>query len=43
MGRNARGVRGMKLTDGGEVLSLLIAENDAQSVMVATLKVQPKN
>ena len=36
MGRNARGVRGMKLTDGSEVLSLLIAENDAQSVMVAT-------
>ena len=36
MGRNARGVRGMKLTDGGEVLSLLIAENEAQSVMVAT-------
>ena len=36
MGRNARGVRGMKLTDGGEVLSLLIAENDAQSVMVVT-------
>ena len=36
MGRNARGVRGMKLTDDGEVLSLLIAENDAQSVMVAT-------
>ena len=36
MGRNARGVRGMRLTDGGEVLSLLIAENDAQSVMVAT-------
>ena len=36
MGRNARGVRGMKLTNDGEVLSLLIAENDAQSVMVAT-------
>ena len=36
MGRNARGVRGMKLTDDGEVLSLLIAENEAQSVMVAT-------
>lgn len=36
MGRNARGVRGMKLTDGGEVLSLLIAEDDSQSVMVAT-------
>ena len=36
MGRNARGVRGMKLSDGSEVLSLLIAENEAQSVMVAT-------
>ena len=36
MGRNARGVRGMKFTDGGEVLSLLIAEDDSQSVMVAT-------
>lgn len=36
MGRNARGVRGMKLSDGSEVLSLLIAENEFQSVMVAT-------
>ena len=36
MGRNARGVRGMKLSDGSEVLSLLIAENESQSVMVAT-------
>ena len=36
MGRNARGVRGMKLSDGSEVLSLLIAENEAQSVMVVT-------
>ena len=36
MGRNARGVRGMKLSDGSEVLSLLIAENESQSVMVVT-------
>jgi DNA gyrase subunit A len=36
MGRNARGVRGMKLGDGSEVLSLLIAESDTQSVLVAT-------
>ena len=36
MGRNARGVRGMKLSDGSEVLSLLIAKNESQSVMVAT-------
>ena len=36
MGRNARGVRGMKLSDDAEVLSLLIAENENQSVLVAT-------
>jgi DNA gyrase subunit A len=36
MGRNARGVRGMKLQPGQRVLSLLIAENDQQSVLVAT-------
>ena len=36
MGRNARGVLCMKLSDGSEVLSLLIAENESQSVMVAT-------
>jgi DNA gyrase subunit A len=36
MGRNARGVRGMKLTENHEVLSLLIAENETESVLVAT-------
>jgi len=36
MGRNARGVRGMKLTDEQQVLSLLVAFSDAESVLVAT-------
>ena len=36
MGRATRGVRGMKLTAKQQVLSLLIAENDQQSVLVAT-------
>ncbi len=36
MGRNARGVRGMKLGKGARVISLLVAENEAQSVMTAT-------
>ena len=36
MGRNARGVRGMKLTGGHQVLSLLIASSDVESVLVAT-------
>ena len=36
MGRNARGVRGMKLSENHEVLSLLIADNDTESVLVAT-------
>lgn len=36
MGRNARGVRGMKLTDNHQVLSLLIASSDSESVLVAT-------
>ena len=36
MGRTARGVRGMKLQAGQQVLSLLIAENDQQTVLVAT-------
>ncbi len=36
MGRNTRGVRGMKLADKQQVLSLLVAENDQQSVLVAT-------
>jgi len=36
MGRATRGVRGMKLVDKQQVLSLLIADNDQQSVLVAT-------
>ena len=36
MGRNTRGVRGMKLADKQQVLSLLIADNDKQTVLVAT-------
>jgi DNA gyrase subunit A len=36
MGRATRGVRGMKLSAKQKVLSLLIAENDQQSVLVAT-------
>ncbi|MEZ0210690.1 MAG: DNA gyrase subunit A, partial [Methylophilus sp.] len=36
MGRATRGVRGMKLAAKQRVLSLLIAENDQQSVLVAT-------
>ncbi len=36
MGRATRGVRGMKLGAKQKVLSLLIAENDQQSVLVAT-------
>ena len=36
MGRNARGVRGMKLVDNQQVLSLLIASSEEQSVLVAT-------
>ena len=36
MGRGARGVRGMKLQDGQAVISLLVAESDQQSVLVAT-------
>ena len=36
MGRNTRGVRGMKLQKDQQVLSLLIAEDDKQTVLVAT-------
>jgi DNA gyrase subunit A len=36
MGRATRGVRGMKLAAKQQVLSLLIAENDQQTVLVAT-------
>ena len=36
MGRLARGVRGMKLGKGAQVISLLVAENEEQSVLTAT-------
>jgi DNA gyrase subunit A len=36
IGRAARGVRGMKLGKGHQVISLLVAENEQQSVLTAT-------
>jgi len=36
MGRNARGVRGMMLEDGQSVIAMLVAEDEAQSVLTAT-------
>jgi len=36
MGRTARGVRGMKIAEGQQVLSLLVADNHQQTVLVAT-------
>lgn len=36
MGRATRGVRGMRLAENQQLLSLLIADNDQQTVMVAT-------
>ena len=36
MGRNAHGVRGMMLDKGQKVISLLVAEDEAQSVLTAT-------
>ncbi|MDD2774629.1 MAG: DNA gyrase subunit A [Gallionella sp.] len=36
MGRDTRGVRGMKLMEGQSVISLLVAENEQQSVLTAT-------
>jgi DNA gyrase subunit A len=36
MGRAARGVRGMKLTPGAQVIALLVAENEQQFVLTAT-------
>ena len=36
MGRNAAGVRGMRLAPGGRVISLLTAENENVSVLTAT-------
>jgi DNA gyrase subunit A len=36
MGRNAHGVRGMALDNGQQVISLLVAEDETQSVLTAT-------
>jgi DNA gyrase subunit A len=36
MGREARGVRGMQLDTGQQVIALLVAEDEAQSVLTAT-------
>ena len=36
MGRQARGVRGMQLDDGQQVIALLVAEDEQQSVLTAT-------
>ncbi|ODT36975.1 MAG: DNA gyrase subunit A [Lautropia sp. SCN 70-15] len=36
MGRNARGVRGMNLEDGQQVISMLVAGDETQSVLTAT-------
>ncbi|MCL4760955.1 MAG: DNA gyrase subunit A, partial [Burkholderiales bacterium] len=36
MGRNAHGVRGMALEMGQEIISLLVAEDETQSVLTAT-------
>lgn len=36
MGRQARGVRGMNLEEGQNVIALLVAENEQQSVLTAT-------
>jgi DNA gyrase subunit A len=37
MGRNARGVRGMMLEDGQRVIAMLVAEDETQSVLTATV------
>ena len=36
MGRQARGVRGMYLEDGQNVIAMLVAEDETQSVLTAT-------
>jgi DNA gyrase subunit A len=36
MGRDARGVRGMQLEDGQQVIAMLVAGSEAQSVLTAT-------
>ncbi|RZU02652.1 DNA gyrase subunit A [Rivibacter subsaxonicus] len=37
MGRNARGVRGMQLDEGQSVIAMLVAEDETQSVLTATV------
>ncbi|MEJ7932406.1 DNA gyrase subunit A [Ramlibacter sp. AN1015] len=37
MGRNARGVRGMMLEEGQTVIAMLVAEDESQSVLTATV------
>lgn len=37
MGRNARGVRGMSLEEGQSVIAMLVAEDEQQSVLTATV------
>jgi DNA gyrase subunit A len=36
LGRDTRGVRGMNLSKGGKVISMLVAEDEQQSVLTAT-------
>lgn len=36
MGRNARGVRGMMLDEGQQVIAMLVAEDETQTVLTAT-------
>ena len=38
MGRQARGVRGMKLGEGQRVISMLVADSESQTVLTATEK-----
>ena len=37
MGRNARGVRGMMIEEGQSVIAMLVAEDEQQSVLTATI------
>jgi DNA gyrase subunit A len=37
MGRQARGVRGMQLEEGQQVIAMLVAEDESQSVLTATV------
>jgi len=36
MGRQARGVRGMKIPEGRRVISMLVADSETQTVLTAT-------